>query len=740
MRKRARHGATHDGRPPRHLLADLWDCPADLLRDAETIRTAMLEAARRAGATVVDSAFHRFAGGGITGVVAVRESHLTIHTWPERGWAAVDVFLCGRCDPQVALEHLTARLRAGRATVRSHARGERVAAAPAAAPAARRSLVPLYALTAVVALCSIVYELLLAQTLSALLGNTVLRYSVTIGCFLGALGLGAILCGDGRADTARRLVRVELALSALGGLAVPLFCFLDVVRRFVEESVPTGSIWETLAPLGFLAATHVVIVAIGLLSGFEVPLLLALGEEDRPRSTNRLLGVDYFGALLGSLLFPLFLLRSLGLFATAFTVALLNAGAALALVVWRLSERRLRFAAAGAAIAAALGAGLARADGVEQYFLKKLYYAADTVDSWSLLAPQPHRPRVARHRSAYQTIDLVRDAVDEQWVYDALSAKPHDPARFPRDLWLYIDHEYQVFSGVEEIYHEWFVHAPVQAAGAPPRRALVLGGGDGLAVREILKYDTVERVVHVELDPVMLRLAAVHPLLSAMNGHALDDPRVERVLGDAFAWLRTADERFDAVWIDMPFARDYDRSLVYSREFYRLVRERLGPGGFVALDTPGGWCRQPRNLWDVYLSTLSAAGFAQVVPLVTRIDTDGARFAAVLDRIAPRIRVGAALADGRTVAFTPAQTREYLVSLAAEELATAIQEFVLARPEARPLDTRWKEFGVPLWAFGPEYLADAFDRGCPATPDPDRVNTVFRPTLPPLDLPVPGLL
>src|SRR5262249_12617954 len=149
---------------------------------------------------------------------------LTVHTWPERGYAALDVFLCGRCDPQAALALLTSRLGAARSRVREHERGREERAASATGG----RLLPLYGLTAVIALCSIVYELLLAQTLSALLGNTVLRYSVTIGCFLGALGLGAILCGSDATDAARRLTRVELALSALGGVAVPLFYVLDM--------------------------------------------------------------------------------------------------------------------------------------------------------------------------------------------------------------------------------------------------------------------------------------------------------------------------------------------------------------------------------------------------------------------------------------------------------------------------------------------------------------------------------
>ena len=88
---------------PQHVIGDLWDCPPQVLRDEQHVREVMLAAARESGATVVDQTFHRFDGSGISGVVAVKESHLTVHTWPERGYAAVDVFLCGQPDPHEAL-------------------------------------------------------------------------------------------------------------------------------------------------------------------------------------------------------------------------------------------------------------------------------------------------------------------------------------------------------------------------------------------------------------------------------------------------------------------------------------------------------------------------------------------------------------------------------------------------------------------------------------------------------------
>jgi spermidine synthase len=695
----------------------------------------MLDAAYAAGATVIHTAFHRFAGGGITGVVAVQESHLTIHTWPELRYAAVDVFLCGTASPERAVERVAERLRAGHCAVTTHARGHDAPVARAvAAPVGghRTAMGVLYALTIVTAMCSLVYELLLAQTLSALLGNTVLRYSVTIGCYLGALGLGAILCGSRPANAAARLVRVEIALSAVGGLSVVLFYFFDMVHRWFYSLVPAGSLWEPVSAGGFLLATHGLIVAIGLLSGFEIPLLLTLGESLRPGSTNRVLGVDYFGALLGSVLFPLVLLRSLGLLATGFAVALLNAVAAAALIVWRPEGRRVGHVVAAAACGTVLFFGLLGSEGIEQYFLRKFYYFSDHGDLWSLLSPHSDRPAVARYRSPYQTIDLLHRDDEAQWAYDAVAGAPATDR--PRDLWLFLDGEFQLFSGSETLYHEWFVHAPVQAVGRSPRTVLVLGGGDGAAVREIVKYPGVRRIVHVDIDPEMVRLAREDPGLRALNGGADDDPRVEVVIADAFSWLRTTAERFDAIWIDVPYARDYNLSMLYSREFYSLARARLAPDGFLALDAPSGWCDHDDNLWSVYYSTLRAAGFRTVLPLVSRTALDAPQVVGSVERLLGTTNVQVPIDGGEPITLTKDQARQFLTGRLGAILDGGVHEFIFAREDRTPLRTEWHDFGIPLRAFGPHHLPLALDPRCGGPPVAADVNSIFRPTLPPFEL------
>jgi S-adenosylmethionine decarboxylase len=108
----------------RHLLLELFDCDADAINSLETVKGALIEAAKRAQATIVDVVFHEFNPFGISGVVVIAESHLSIHTWPEYRYAAVDVFSCGDVlQPETAVTYLVEQFGAERASVVEMQRG-----------------------------------------------------------------------------------------------------------------------------------------------------------------------------------------------------------------------------------------------------------------------------------------------------------------------------------------------------------------------------------------------------------------------------------------------------------------------------------------------------------------------------------------------------------------------------------------------------------------------------------------
>ena len=108
----------------RHVLAELYNCDSNVLNNVNLIEKFMVEAAVECGATVVEKNFHMFSPYGVSGVVIISESHLAVHTWPEYGYAAVDLFTCGdTCDPLVAYEYLKQKFHAASSSYSELKRG-----------------------------------------------------------------------------------------------------------------------------------------------------------------------------------------------------------------------------------------------------------------------------------------------------------------------------------------------------------------------------------------------------------------------------------------------------------------------------------------------------------------------------------------------------------------------------------------------------------------------------------------
>jgi spermidine synthase len=235
-----------------------------------------------------------------------------------------------------------------------------------------------YLVTITVAFCSIVYELLLAQTLSTIMGNTVLRYSITIGIYLASLGIGAMLCEEkSKRSTVNRLVRIEVLLTIVGGLVVLLMNFFDVIQKLLYKNdfCSTPIIGDySLALIVFYILSHGIIVLIGILSGYEIPLLIAIGEKEKPQTTNVVLGMDYFGSLLGSIFFPLILLPGLGIFGIAFLTGLFNCIATITLLFTKKSEEKYKYLIIASVLGIMLLIGLLSADTIKNFYTENFYY------------------------------------------------------------------------------------------------------------------------------------------------------------------------------------------------------------------------------------------------------------------------------------------------------------------------------------------------------------------------------
>lgn len=413
-----------------------------------------------------------------------------------------------------------------------------------------------------IASCGLVYELVAGTLASYLLGDSVLQFSTVIGVYLSAMGLGSWLSRYVQKGLAHRFVHVELAVAILGGLSAPVL-FLTFAKTHA-----------------FRPALYTLVGGIGTLVGLEIPLLMRILRQQVSFKdlVAGVLTLDYIGALFASILFPLFLMPKLGLVRTSLVFGLLNA------VVGLWSTRLLRPLLGAVfllrvkclAVIALLAAGVVFAGrftllAEEEIFQDEIVYAKT---------------------SAYQRIILT-----------------HGRGSFQ----LFLNGSLQFSSADEYRYHEALVHpafAAFEARGLKARRVLVCGGGDGLAVREILRHPGVQEVVLVDLDPAMTEMATNQPLLADLNGHALRDGRVKVLNMDALVALgeMSPSLRFDLAIVDFPDPHTYSVGKLYTTRFYRLLKEHLAPDGFAAVQSTSPLMAR-KSFWCI-ATTLEAAGFA----------------------------------------------------------------------------------------------------------------------------------
>ena len=424
----------------------------------------------------------------------------------------------------------------------------------------------------VVALCGIVYELIIASIASYLLGNSVLQFSLTLGVFMFAMGIGSLLSRYLDANLLRHFVWVEIAIALVGGVSgIALFVAFPFARVLFE-----------FVMYGF-------ILVIGVLVGLEIPILttlLARGRSTR-ESISEVLTLDYVGALLGSMLFPLVLLPALGPIRSSFAIGLMNIAVALINVIAfrAVLGRAYRFMLGIClATAAALCVALVHGAWLTSFAERHLYF--DTV--------------VFSEQTPYQNLVVTR-SVDTG------------------DTRLFIDGHIQFSSRDEYRYHEYLVH-PAMAVAGPRANVLVLGGGDGLAARELLKYPDVERIDLVDIDPEMTRIHSELAMLRSVNRDSLRSPRVRIVHEDAFTFVNRPGTLYDRVIIDFPDPHDAAIGKLYSREFYTMVRRRMSPGAVVTTQSSSPFYTR-RVFWSIE-ATLDAV-FASVTSYHTALPSFG---------------------------------------------------------------------------------------------------------------------
>lgn len=409
----------------------------------------------------------------------------------------------------------------------------------------------------VVAACGLLYELAAGALASYLLGDSVLQFSTVIGTYLFAMGVGSWLSRYFERQLPAHFLRIELLVALVGG-SLPATLFIA----------------NAYVPGAFRVLLYGMVLLVGTLVGLEIPLVMRILKRNVALKdlVSQVLTFDYLGALAVSLAFPLLLVPHLGLVRTGLLFGAMNAAVAVwALWLFRRELRHLRaHALACAAVLGALLAGLWGAEHITRLAEDRFYQ-----DRIVLSASSP-----------YQRIVVTQGRAGHR---------------------LFLNGNLQFAERDEYRYHEALVH-PAMAAHGAPKRVAVLGGGDGMAVREILKYPSVESVTLVELDPAMTRLFSENPTLRRLNGNALAHPKVHIVNADAFQWLQDGKDTFDVIVVDFPDPTNFAIGKLYTNSFYALLDQRLAASGYAVVQTTSPLVAR-QSFWTV-VATIESVGLA----------------------------------------------------------------------------------------------------------------------------------
>jgi spermidine synthase len=533
----------------------------------------------------------------------------------------------------------------------------------------------LLALTFVVAFCSIAYELVYSELLTVFYGGTVLRYSITIGLYLFSMGVGSFLSAH-LDDPAGNFLRTEVYLALAGPAGAG---FMIALNSFPDATLTVGRL-ALKEPLT-LGLAHVPILVVGVLSGFEIPLLNDLVEhrertlfaalggiyprrivrgvlgtffsltEPEGRSVSEVLGVDYLGGLAGTVVYALVLYPSYGLVVSVLVLGLLNGLAALAFAAWsarapadRGADRSFSLARwrtvvlAGLLLTGTYGGLVANAGAVDRAVTGA--YMGDRIES----EYQPGKAEVTVtgfERTRYQRITTYRRDV------------AGDPGT---ETCLRLDSAIQLCESWVDSYHAGLVDVPLSAyvdgsgtvradpradaraadartdgdaaGGAPTGAAaagnasfdvLLVGGGDYIAVDRLREYGV--SVDQVDIDGEFLAYSREESAFARYNDDAYAYDRLNTTVGDAYNYLRGSERNYDLILLDVPGARSDDALALYSTEFYRLLRDHLSDDGVVATWVYSKyWYAQHHK---VYVNTVRQAGFDRYLPYSVYEDPDG---------------------------------------------------------------------------------------------------------------------
>lgn len=406
----------------------------------------------------------------------------------------------------------------------------------------------------VIATCGLIYELVAGTQASYLLGDSVTQFSTIIGVYLFSMGVGSFLSKYFNTNLLTWFIKIELLVGLVGGFSSAT---LFVLFPFVNS---------------FRLILYALVFITGMLVGLEIPILMRILKDkvEFKELVSRVFTFDYIGALLASLIFPLLLVPHLGLIRTSLFFGILNIA-----VGWYLAHRFSK---------EVKHATLLKTSAILILMMElSCFVFSEQVMNYSETATYEDNI-VYADSSPYQRIVLTKNR---------------------REMRLFLNGNLQFSTADEYRYHEALVH-PALSSVKDPKRVLVLGGGDGLAVREILRYRGVENITLVDLDPVITRLFSTQSILQKLNQSSLENKKVHVHNADAFSWLRQNKQRFDAIVIDFPDPSNFSLGKLYSTAFYHLVKASLTNDGIAVIQSTSPYVA-PKSFWCID-ETLKSVG------------------------------------------------------------------------------------------------------------------------------------
>ncbi len=423
--------------------------------------------------------------------------------------------------------------------------------------------------TLLISICSIIYELLISSISSYLQGDSILQFSITIGLYMSAMGIGSYISKYIKNNLFNKFIFIEMSIGILGGFS----SFILFIANIYTEI--------------YVLIMYILIILIGIFVGLEIPILTRIIEENESNVRKNLANIftfDYIGGLIGSIAFPILLFPKLGFVTTAFLVGLINIVTAV-IIVFKY-----------------------------KLFIKNI----KTVKVVSITILTIMLAFLCTGNIITNKIEegLYRDDVilSKQTPYQKIVMTKHKD-----DLRLFLDGNLQFSSNDEYRYHEALVHVPMMYAKKHDR-VLVLGGGDGLAVRELLKYNDIKEIVLVDIDKDMTDLCTTDKQISKLNNNSLTNEKVKVINEDGYIYVKENQEKFDVIIIDFPDPNNESLNKLYTNVFYNYIKANLTKDGVMVCQSTSPYYAK-KSFWCINKTIKSQ--FEHVIPYHLQVPSFG---------------------------------------------------------------------------------------------------------------------